>query len=321
MTDGRGRTIAALATIYVVWGSTYLGIKIGLEGLPPLLLGGMRFALAGTVMLAWAAVRHRRATGRALRPPLRQWGAAAAAGGLLLLGGNGAVTVAEQRIDSGLTALLVASVPLWLALFDRVRFGQRLTRRAVVGLALGFVGVGLLVRPDGSGQLLASLLVLGGAAAWAAGSLYSRGADLPDDPVASAAMQMVTAAGMFLALSILTAEPGRVELAAVGWEALAAVAYLAVFGSVIAFTAYTWLLRNAPAATVGTYAYVNPVVAVALGWVVLGESVTVSTLVATALVVVSVALIVSGRTRTAAPPPPADRRVPVATGQALKASG
>lgn len=288
----RGRVVAALATVYLVWGSTYLAIKVAVADLPPFLLAGVRFAVAGAAMYAWAAVRHRRATGERLRPPLRQWGAATVAGGLLLVGGNGAVTVAEQHIDSGLAALLVATVPLWMALLDRLRHGRELPTAKAVGLLLGFVGVGLLVRPGG-GQMAASLLVVAGAFAWAVGSLYSRGADLPRDPIASTAMQMIAGAALFLAGSTALGEPWRVDIAEVSLASVGAVAYLAVFGSVIAFTAYTWLLRSVPASTVATYAYVNPVVAVLLGWVVLGERLTLTMLIAALVVVASVALIVA----------------------------
>jgi drug/metabolite transporter (DMT)-like permease len=297
----RLRVAVALATVYVVWGSTYLAIKIGLDELPPLLLAGVRFTLAGIPMYVWAARRHRRATGERLRPTRIEWRVAVIAGALLLVGGNGAVTVAEQSIDSGLAALLVASVPLWMALLDRVVFGRRLSTPAVVGLALGFIGVALLVRPDGNGQLLASLLVLGGALAWAWGSLYSRGAALPADPIASTAMQMLGGAGLFLILSAASGEFTDVDLAGVGWQSVAAVSYLAVFGSVIGFTAYTWLLRAVPASTASTYAYVNPVVAVFLGWLVLGEQLEAMALVAAALVVASVVLIVATRGRTVQP--------------------
>lgn len=290
-----GRVVAALAIVYVVWGSTYLAIKVGLEGFTPFLLGGTRFAFAGLLMLVWAAIRHRRATGRRFRVRGRELRSAAIAGGALLVGGNGAVTVAEQHIDSSLAALLVASVPLWMALFDRVRFAQRLPRPAVAGLVLGFAGVALLVRPQGAGAVGAALLVVAGAAVWAAGSLYSRGADLPSDPIASTALQMLSGSAMFFALAVVNGEPARADLGAISVQSALAVAYLVVFGSVVAFTAYTWLLRNVASSTVATYAYVNPVVAVVLGVVVLGERLTPSTVVAAGLVVGAVALIVGSR--------------------------
>lgn len=289
-----GLVVASMAAIYVIWGSTYLGIKLGLEGLPPFLLGTLRFATAGGLMLGWAAWRGAL---RGSRPTGRQWAAATLSGGLMLVGGNGAVTWAEQHIASGLAALLVATVPLWMALLDRVRYGRRLTRLAVAGLVLGFVGVGVLVSPAGDvGALWGAFVIIGGALAWAAGSLYSRDADLPSRPMVATSMQMLTAAGIFLVLAAAGGEFGRFDPAALTSRSVAAVAYLAILGSVVAFSAYTWLLRQVPSSIVSTYAYVNPVVAVGLGWLVLGETMSGRTLAAAAVIVGSVALIVRGRT-------------------------
>ena len=290
--------LVALGVIYVVWGSTYLAIKIGLDAFPPFLMAGLRFAVAGVVLYAWAWVR--RPAGEP-RPGARQWLAATIAGGLLLVGGNGAVTWAEQDIDSGLAALLVASVPLWMALLERLRFGTHLPRVAVAGLLLGFVGVGVLVRP-GSADLFPSIVVVLGALAWATGSLYSRGAPLPKRPLLSTAMQMLAGSALFLVMSAASGEFARFDPTALTREAVAAVAYLAVFGSIVAFTAYTWLLRATPSSIVATYAYVNPVVAVLLGWAVRDERLTLRTGAAAAIVVASVALIVTARARSRAAP-------------------
>jgi drug/metabolite transporter (DMT)-like permease len=298
----------ALAIVYVVWGSTYLAIKIAVDTLPPFLMAAGRFLLAGVLLWAWTA-RPGRAGGRPARATRAQWIAAAVSGILMLVGGNGAVTWAEQRIDSGIAALLVASVPLWMALLQWLREGDRPGWVTVAGLLLGFVGVGLLVRPDGAGtDLVAGVVVLLGALAWAWGSLYTRRAPLHPDPLRAAAMQMLAGAAAFIVVGVAWGEPARLDLAGASLASVSAVAYLAVFGSLVAFTAYSWLLRNTSASTVSTYAYVNPVVAVILGALVLAEPVTSSTLWSGALIVAGVALIVSGGRRK-----PADAPATVAT--------
>ena len=281
--------LAALATVYVVWGSTYLGIKVALEGFPPMLLGAIRFLLAGAVLYAWTARR-----GGTQRPSRVQWGAAALSGTLMLVGGNGAVTWAEQRIDSGVAALLVASVPLWMAVLARFWQGERLRRPAVAGLLLGFVGVGLLVRPTGDGvSLWPSLAVLAGALAWAVGSIYVRRAPLPANALRGTSMQMLAGGAVFAVIGLLAGEGARLDLAAVTARSAGALLYLAVFGSILAFSAYTWLLRNAQPSVVSTYAYVNPFVAVLLGALLLAEPVTGGMALAGLLIIAGVALIVT----------------------------
>ena len=290
--------VGALAIVYVVWGSTYLGIKIALEGFPPMLLGSIRFLIAGAALYAWTARRSQRS------PSGREWGAAALAGTLMLVGGNGAVTWAEQRIDSGVAALLVASVPLWMAVLARLWQGERLRRAAVAGLLLGFIGVGLLVRPSGNTvALLPSLAVLAGALAWATGSIYVRRAPLPAHALRSTSMQMLAGGAVFGVIGLVTGEAGRLDLAAVSGRAAGAVAYLVVFGSILAFSSYTWLLRNATPSIASTYAYVNPFVAVLLGAVLLAEPVTGGMVTAAALIIVGVALIVTPGRRTVQPQP------------------
>ena len=280
--------LAALAVVYVVWGSTYLGIKIALEGFPPMLLGSLRFLAAGGALYAWASRRE------TARPSLQQWGAAALSGTLMLVGGNGAVTWAEQRIDSGVAALLVASVPLWMAVLARVWQGERLRRAAVVGLVLGFIGVGVLVQPTGAGvSLWPSVAVLIGALAWATGSIYMRRAPLPVNALRGTSMQMLAAGVVFGVIGLLGGEAGRMVWAGVTWRSASALAYLSVFGSIVAFSAYTWLLRNAKPSVVSTYAYVNPFVAVLLGALLLSEPVTGGMLVAAVLIIAGVALIVT----------------------------
>ena len=281
--------IAAMAAVYIVWGSTYLGIKVALESFPPMLLGSIRFLMAGIALYAWTATRERSA-----RPTRREWGAAALAGTLMLFAGNGAVTWAEQRIDTGVAALLVASVPLWMALLARLFQGERLRRGAVVGLLVGFVGVAVLVRPSGDNVALwPSLLVLGGAFGWAMGSIYVRRAPMPSNPLRGTSMQMIAAGLVFGVTGLVAGEGARLDVGDVTWRAAGAMLYLAVFGSIVAFSAYSWLLRNAKPSVVSTYAYVNPFVAVLLGAIVLSEPVTGTMALAGALIIVGVALIVT----------------------------
>jgi drug/metabolite transporter (DMT)-like permease len=276
----RFRIAAALATVYVVWGSTYLGIAVAIRTMPPLLMLAARFLVAGALLYPWA---RRRATAR---PTLGQWRHAALTGGLLLLGGTGGVAIAEQSIDSGVVALLVAAMPLWLALFDRKPLGAR----ALAGLALGFGGVALLVSPGAGGFKLGALVVMVGTVCWALGSLASRRAS-HTEPLLGNAMQMLAGGALLVGAGLVHGEAGHLE--APSFASLGALAYLVVVGSLVGFTAYTWLLRHARTSLVGTYAYANPIVAVLLGFLFLGEPLTWTTLVAGAVIVAGVALIVA----------------------------
>jgi drug/metabolite transporter (DMT)-like permease len=281
--------VVALATIYLVWGSTYLAIRVTDRTMPPLLMSSVRFLIAGATLYAVTS------RGRA-RPTLRQWRSAAIVGAALLLIGNGGVAWAETRLESGLAALMVAIIPLWVALMDRAFFGRRLSPTAVAGLVVGFAGVALLVRPGGGGDLLAMLALVGTTAAWAAGSLYARGAALPESPLLSASMQML-AAGVFLGVAgLATGESGGIHADSFSTKPVIAFVYLVVVGSLIAFSAYAWLLKNVRISVVSTYAFVNPVVAVALGTVFLNEKIGWSTIAAGGAIVVAVVLIVTART-------------------------
>jgi len=300
------RAWAALLTLYVVWGSTYLGIRIAVESIPPFSMGALRFLVAGAILFALTSRRGDR-SGDRLGPA--QWRAAAIAGTALLLGGMGMVAVGEQTVASGIAALFIATLPLWIAVLGRVFLGVRLTRPVVAGIILGFAGVALLVAPLGGGAALepvgmAALIV--SPIAWASGTLYSRRAPLPRRPLVSTAMQMLMGGLALAVVAIATGEPGRVQVETVSPASLAALAYLIGIGSLVGFTCYVWLVQNAPVTTIATYAYVNPVVAVALGAVILGEPVGPRTLVAGAVIVVAVALIIAaqGRGRDAEPPPP-----------------
>jgi drug/metabolite transporter (DMT)-like permease len=292
----RARLLAAYATVYVVWGSTYLAILYAIETLPPFLMGAARFLTAGSILVAWAFLRG------AARPTAAQWKSAAIIGGFLLLGGNGAVLWAEQRVPSGITALLVAILPLWMVILERLGPDRRRpTPRTLLGVLIGIAGMVVLIGPgalvgDGDVSIVGALVLILGSLSWGIGSLYTPRAALPRSPQLASGLQMLAGGAMLAVLGLATGEgarglaPGGASVAS-----LAALAYLVVFGSLIAYSAFAWLLRVEPPSRVATYAYVNPVVAVFLGWAVAGEALTTRTLVAAAIIVGAVALIVRGR--------------------------
>jgi drug/metabolite transporter (DMT)-like permease len=279
----------ALATIYLVWGSTYLAIRVTDRTMPPFLMSSARFLIAGAALYAFAA------RGKA-RPTLQQWAAAAIVGAALLMVGNGGVAWAETRLESGLAALIVAIIPLWVALMDRVFFGRRLSTPAVLGLVVGFVGVALLVRPGGGADVVAALALVVSTSAWAAGSLYARGASLPESPLLAAAMQMLTASVFLGIAGLVSGEVQQVHHDSFATKPVIAWVYLVLVGSLIAFSAYAWLLKNVRISTVATYAFVNPVVAVLLGTLFLDEAIGWTMIVAGGAIVIAVVLIVTART-------------------------
>lgn len=281
----------ALAVVYVVWGSTYLAIEVAITAMPPMLMLAARFFLAGGVLFAVAVRRGDRAGDRIT---LRHVGQGVLTGGTMLVAGTGLLALAQATISSGLTALLGATVPLFLALFARGMFGERLSRRAWLGLLIGLIGIGALVDPAG-GQYGAILLALVASAAWAVGSLRSRVVDAPRRPMVAASLEMLGASGLFLIFGVLRGELDGFDVTAVPASAWTAFAYLVVAGSLVAYSAYSWLTRNAGTQLVSTFAYINPVVAVTLGWAVLGESVGVRTLISGAVVLASVVLLITGR--------------------------
>lgn len=282
----------AFAIVYVVWGSTYLAIRFAIETLPPFLMASARFWVAGALLYLWS-----RMWGEAARPNAAQWRATAIVGVLLLMGGNGLVVWAEQRVPSGVAALVVGIVPCFMVLIDWLRpGGVRPTARIVAGLALGLVGLVWLVGPDavmGGGRvdLIGTLALVCASLSWAIGSIYSRHASMPSSPFLSTAMQMLAGAGALLVLSILLGEPARFDADAVSARSVLGLIYLIVLGSIVAFSAYVWLLRVSTPARVSTYAYVNPVVAVFLGWALADEALTARMLIAAAVIVSGVALI------------------------------
>ena len=287
--------IAALLSVYVIWGSTYLAIRIALAGLPPFLMAGVRFVVAGIILFAVLWLRG------APAPSPRQWGNAALIGGLLLVGGNGGVVVAEQTVASGLAALAVATVALWAALFAGL-WGQWPKRLEWAGLAVGFAGVALL---NVGGGLRASpvgaLALVVGPVSWALGSMWSRRLDLPSGLMASAA-EMIVGGMMLLAVSRAAGERAPRALAV---RPLVALVYLIVFGSWIGFSAYLYLLRHARPAIATSYAYVNPIVALGLGVVLGGEHIEAGEWAATPVILAGVALlaVAHGRSRAGSASP------------------
>ncbi|HSM57248.1 MAG TPA: EamA family transporter [Candidatus Sulfomarinibacteraceae bacterium] len=293
----RWKLILAFAAVYTIWGSTYLAIRFAVETLPPFLMSGVRFLIASAIMLAIARLQG------AVWPTRRQWRGAAIVGVLLLFGGNGGVTWAEQYIPSGLTALLIASVPLWMVLMDWLRpGGVRPGARVFGGVFLGLVGLLLLVGPDtltgSSGMYGAGILaVLLAAFSWAGGSIYGGRAELARAPLMGSGAQMLCG-GLALTLGgLLLGEAPHVNLQAASTRSLLAVLYLIIFGSLAGYTAYSWLLQNAPPAKVATYAYVNPVVAVFLGWALAGETLNALMIAGAAITIAAVAIITTYRLR------------------------
>lgn len=294
---------AAFAAVYVVWGSTYLAIRVAIETIPPFAMAGVRFVLAGGLLYGWQRLRGTPA-------PLRiHWRSAAIIGALLLLGGNGGVTWAEQEVPSGLAALVVATVPIWVVAFGALRPSTpRPNRRTLVGVLLGLVGITLLVGPSNLAvnqqiRTISYVVLLLAPVSWALGSLYSRGARLPASQLQATGMEMLLGGGLLLLAATVTGEWARLDVAAISLRSAVAFFYLVFIGAIIGFTAYIWLLKNTTPAKATTYAYVNPVVAVFLGWAILSEPVTPAMLAAMVIILFSVALI-SGVTlhrRPAAP--------------------
>ena len=281
--------------VYLVWGSTYLAIRVVVETVPPFLSAGGRFVLAGAAMLAFLAWRRGPSV---LRPSRRQLLSCLAVG-VLLMGANAVVSVAEVDVPSSMAALLIASVPLWVILYRRA-LGDRVAAISVLAVLIGFAGVAILLLPGkqtGGAPLLALLTCVAAAAMWAGGSVASTRLALPRDPFVSGGWQMLLGGGVCLLTGALVGELGDFQPAEFSSRSLVAFAYLVVFGSWLAFTAYAWLLQNAPVSRVATYAYVNPVVAIALGWAILDEAVTATTFAGAAVIVASVAAVVRTESR------------------------
>jgi drug/metabolite transporter (DMT)-like permease len=298
----RTALMVAFATLYVVWGSTYLGIRVAVETLPPFLMAGARFLVAGGLLAGWLAAT------RGFRTTAPQWRDNAVIGAFLLLGGNGLISWAELFIPSGLTALLIGSQPLMMVLTEWIwRGGHRPTKITGAGLALGFAGVAWLAAPwqyaTGGGLNLGGVTaILIGCVCWAFGSIYGRRVRQPAEPLTAAAMQMLGGGGALMLVALAHGDFVGFAPAAVSAQSWLAFGYLILVGSIVGFSTFVWLMKHSTPARVSTYAYVNPLVAVFLGWLVLGEPVSTRTLTAAAVIVVSVAIITARRSPGAASP-------------------
>jgi len=286
----------AFLSIYTIWGSTYLAIRFAIETFPPFLMAAIRFLIAGGALYTWMRLRG------AQRPTRANWKAATIIGGLLLLGGNGGVTKAEQVIPSGLTAVLITIVPIWMALVELLQKNRVVpTPQVVLGLVLGFGGVILLVGPgDLAGGGLNPLWVgvlLFASLSWAIGSVYSRKASLPKTPLLGSGMEMLAGGVLLLLVSLVSQEWVGFQPSKISFLSLISFLYLLVFGSLIAFSSYVWLLTKTTTARASTYAYVNPVVAVFLGYFLAGEQLTLRTLLASTMIVIAVVVITTYKTR------------------------
>lgn len=297
-----GLVIAAFAAVYLIWGSTYLGIRFAIETIPPFLMGGGRFLVAGLILLSWLRCRG------AIWPARFHWFNAGIVGMLLLGVGNGGVNWAEQKVPSSLTALLIAVAPLWFALLDWLRPGGRRPHfQTAFGIGVGFAGMVMLVgsrealRANAIDPAGASALMLA-SFAWAGGSLYARYTPKPDPPLMGAALQMIVGGGMLLGLGVVCGEGANLDWTKISARSAAAFFYLTIVGSLIGFTAYGWLLKVSTPARVSTYAYVNPVIAVFLGWAIAGETLTARILWAAAVIVLGVVIITTRRTAPPKPP-------------------
>ena len=283
--------LLAFAAVYLIWGSTYLAIRWAIETMPPLLMAAARFLVAGALLYAWQLAKG------VPIPTRAQWKAAAIGGAFLLVGGNGAVVIAQQWVPSGIAALVVASVPLWMVLMDWF-FGSRVAPsvRAWAGLATGFVGVALLagspgVGAGGSEELIGALFLLVAAMSWAAGSIYTRYAQGLPEPLSLVSMQMLTGGTILLMLSLAFGDLARLDVASISMKSSLALMYLILFGALVGYGSYIWLLRVVTPARVATYAYVNPVVAMLLGWALADEPLTLRSLAAAAIILGAVVLI------------------------------
>lgn len=289
--DRRSRLIIAFAIVYIVWGSTYLAIRFAVATIPPFILGAARFILAGAILYVWAS------KGAEDRPTAPQWRDASITGLLLLCGGNGAVLWAEQRVPSGLTALLVAGVPLWMVLLDWARpRGVRPRPVVLVGITVGLCGLTLLIGPSAlfgerDVDIVGALVLTAGSISWAAGSVYSRYSHHPRSAQMSTALQMLAGGAGFCVMALLLGDFARFDVRDVTVTSGLAWLYLVAIGGVVGFTAYIYLLKNTTPAKASTYAYVNPVVAVVLGWSIAGERISWQTMIAAAIILSGVAMI------------------------------
>lgn len=291
----RGQIAAAFASIYIIWGSTYLAIMYAVETLPPFLMAGARFLVSGGLLYLWSRYRG------APKPTKLHWRNAVVAGGFLLLGGNGAVVWAEQYVPSGLTALLVSILPFWLVIIEWMRPPRQRPKAAVlIGLVLGFIGIIVLVGPGSIGghgdvRPIGALVLILGSLSWAIGSFWSRDAQLPESGLLTTGMEMLGGGVLLIIVGLVSGELSGFDIHHVSRASAIGLAYLITFGSLLGFTSYIWLLDKVSPARLGTYAYVNPIVAVVLGWAIAGEKLSMRTGIAAAIVICAVALITTAK--------------------------
>jgi drug/metabolite transporter (DMT)-like permease len=284
----RAAIAAALISVYFFWGSTFIGIRFAIDTLPPFLMTGVRFAVAGIILLALA-----RLLGAPLDTP-RRWLAAAGTGIAMLVAGNGAVVWAEQTVPTGLVALTVSTSPIWMVVADRVFFGARITWPAAVGIGIGLLGIAVLVNPSTAViPLLPTLVLVVGSLGWTVGTLLTRTRAMPESTTLANACQVLGGGAAFLLIAVVIGEPGRLDVHRVSAASLAGLAWLIVFGSLIGFSCYLWLIRVAPIPLVATQSYVSPVVAVILGALLRHESLTPRELIAGAVIIAGVVLVAS----------------------------
>jgi drug/metabolite transporter (DMT)-like permease len=290
------RAWVALIAVYLVWGSTYLAIRFTIETIPPFLSAGIRFLVAGAILYFW-----RRLSGDPA-PKKVEWRSASIIGLLLLLGGNGGLVWAEQRIPSGIAALFIATTPLWMVLIDTLRpGGARANWLTWLGVLVGITGTALLANPWQTHTISPALdpvgiiVLLTAALSWSIGSLYSRKASLPSSPLLGTGMEMLVGSLGLFAFGTLAGEWHQIHLTAISLRSLGGLAYLIVFGSGIGFVAYTWLLRNAPTPLVSTYAYVNPVVAILLGSIIVHEPLEGIEIISALIIIGGVILITTAK--------------------------
>jgi drug/metabolite transporter (DMT)-like permease len=280
--------VLSFLAIYVIWGSTYLGIRYAIETIPPLFTAGFRHLIAGSILLGWGLWHGK-------RPTLAQWRASVIIGFLFFLVGHGTLHWAEQTVPSGIAALLIATEPIFVALLIAVSATKRIPdKNIILGLVLGLIGVAVLIKPDpthANGGLIGIVAVLLGSLSWSAGIVYSRRSQLAGDPLMMSALSLLSGAGMLITAGFVTGEHHGFHVAEVSARSLLAVAYLIGFGSVVAFTAYNWLLERFPPTLVSTHTYVNPIVALLLGWGFANERLDLSLLLATVLVISAIFLV------------------------------
>lgn len=298
LSPARGGILAAFATVYIVWGSTYLAMRVAIETLPPFVMAGCRFLVAGGALFLWLLLR-----GEPL-PEKKHWRGSAISGFLMLVGGNGLVVWSEQTVSSGLAALLVGLTPVWFAAIEWLRPGGRRPEvRTIIGIFVGFSGVALLafgrnpIAAGGGVNLWGVLALMLAGISWAGGSLYSRHNSAGQSPWMNAALQMICGGAVLWGLGFATRETGRLNWSHVSVQSFSALAYLIAFGSLVSYGAYIWLLKTSKPSHVATYAYVNPVIALFLGKIILGESLNAQVLSAAAIILAGVVITTLPKTR------------------------